>query len=131
MMLGSSNPAGTGGTNLNYVGNRVYLYSGTVEVDNNATTLAQFNVAANQFIEAEIQFAAAEPSNDDILHTIKIDGEVIHSVLLSNVTSNMYAFSTPIALIFAPNAEIEITAQNQTGGTPRDTTVTITGKVFS
>tara|TARA_Y100000114_G_C11692082_1_gene294088 strand:+ start:357 stop:758 length:402 start_codon:yes stop_codon:yes gene_type:complete len=133
MLLGSANPVGTGGSNLNYIGNRAYVYTGVVETgtQNVDVTLAKFSVAANQFIEAEIQFGASEASNDDILHKIIVDGEVIQSFLLSNVTGSLYAFTMPIKVIFAPNSEIQLTAANLSSSTGRDITTTIVGKVFS
>tara|TARA_Y100000593_G_C4035286_1_gene202482 strand:+ start:20 stop:427 length:408 start_codon:yes stop_codon:yes gene_type:complete len=128
--VSGTNPAGTG-SNINYIGNRAYVYTGVVDVQNSETTLAKFSVAANQFIEAEIQFGASEASNDDILHKIKIDGEIVHSFLLSNVTGSLYAFTMPIRVIFAPGSEIELTAENITGSAGRDITTTVVGKVFS
>ena len=72
------NPAGTG-SGINYVGNHAYAYSGNVAVDNNITTLLQFNTQ-NNYVMANIQLEYFDASSDNMKFIVNI-------CLLKNITA--------------------------------------------
>ena len=74
--VAGSNPAGTG-SNLNYIGNHVYLYSGEVNVDNSETTLFECDSGAGLYIMAKLQIYNGTTSNEDMLYKVKLNNEII------------------------------------------------------
>ena len=56
--VAGSNPAGTG-TSINYVGDFVYGYSGSMTVDDTETTMLEFTTGS-ELIVAEFNFTAME-----------------------------------------------------------------------
>lgn len=124
-----SNPAGTG-SNINYIGNHAYLYSGTVGVNGSETTLFDADIADNQYIVAKLQISNGSSSNDTMTYKVKINGEIIVQFTLNQVTTNLYTSDEPIHLILVGGSNVEVTAQSA-GVSLRDHTATLTGVVYA
>ena len=125
----SSNPAGTG-SNINYIGNHAYLYSGVVGVDNNETTLFEASIAQNQYIVAKLQIFNGSESNDNFIYKIKINGEIVMQYTLGQLSTSLYSSDEPLELILVGGSKIEVTAIN-VGVSSREHTATLTGVVYA
>jgi hypothetical protein len=127
-LLGVSNPVGIG-SGINYIGQHAYAYSGTISADNNDTEMLKFNTG-NEYIVAKIQFFELTISNDNIQHSIEINGENVVSVLSSQTVGT----SEPdqwIPVLFPPNSQIRILAKNAQGSGDLDSGVALVGRVYA
>ena len=127
--VSSSNPAGTG-SNINYIGDHAYLYSGIVAVNNSDVSILDFTTGSNLYIEAKIQLMNATTSNEDFKYQIKANGEVIFEYFFTQTTGNSYLSDLPLFMILAPNTRIQVIANNQSSGVSRNHTCNITGRVY-
>ena len=125
-----SNPAGTG-SNLNYIGNHVYLYSGEVNVDNNETTLFECDSGAGLYIMAKLQIYNGTISNEDMLYKVKLNNEIILQYTFNQASDKMYTSDEPILLVVPPQSKVTATVQNTSSSTPRVHTATLTGRVYA
>jgi hypothetical protein len=125
-----SNPAGTV-SNLNYIGNHVYLYSGEVNVDNNETTLFECDSGGNLYIMAKLQIYNGTTSNEDMLYKVKLNNEIILQYTFNQATDKMYTSDEPILLVIPPQSKVSATVQNTSSGTQRVHTATLTGRVYA
>jgi len=126
--VGGANPAGTGSV-INYLGNHAYVHSGIVAVQTSETVMAKFETQ-NAYIDAIIQFHyALNSSSDDAEYIIKINNETVVKYYATHSATD----STPdneIYLILPPYSKIEFTSTMQ-GGSARDNTVTMRGRVYA
>ena len=125
--VAGSNPAGTG-TSLNYIGNYAYAYSGEVGVDNNTTTLLEFETGS-QSVVGQFAIQNGSGSGDDMRYILSFNGErVCHVYSGSSDVFNQFQF--PIDIIIPAFTTVLLTAQNVVGSSERSHTVTLTGVVF-
>ena len=132
-MLGGGNPVGGGspastGSNLNYLGQHVYANSGSIDIDNNDTTLLAFTSGAG-YIVAKIQINNASGSSDDIRYTIKFNGETVSSFYYSGAGNQNEPFN-PIFVIIPAETKVEVSGVNQQSTSNRSHTANITGRVY-
>jgi len=128
--VAGSNPAGTG-SNLNYIGNHVYLYSGVVNVNNSETTLFDCSNGSNQYITAKLQIFHGTSSNEDFTYKIKLNSEVILQYTANQASTAPYLSDEPIVLLIPPNSRVIATGINDSSGTDRAHTATLTGRVYA
>ena len=107
--VGGANPAGVGQA-LNYVGNKVYAYSGEVECNNVATTLLDFNTGA-EAIAGVFQLYYDEIAGEDFAYKISMDSQLIVGYQVSGTDIMAQAYPG-IDLIIPPFTRVIITAQN-------------------
>ena len=128
--VGGINPAGTG-SNINYVGNHAYVYSGAVNVNNVETTLIDCTIAGNQYIMAKLQILNGTSSNEDMLYKVKIDNTIVMQFTFNQATTAMFTSDEPLHLLLAPQSKLVVTGQNQSSATNRVHTATLTGRVYA
>ena len=79
MLLGASNPAGTSGSVLNFIGDHAYLYTGFSQVNNVRATIAKFSTG-NLYIVGTFQPQLdTDTATDNYRYRLLINGEVIIS----------------------------------------------------
>ena len=133
-MLGGGNPVGTNpagtGTGINYIGKHAYAYSGTVDVDQNETTMLKF-ATGNEYIVAEFNLSSDNAAGDDFDFRIKMNGEdIVFSQLTApyDVSEHMM---NPLKLIIAPSTNVVITLQNVTQSATKQWNATMVGRVYN
>ena len=137
LIAGAGNPAGSGGTagvgkGLNYALDRVYAYSGQVNVNNVETNLLLFDTGS-ELIDALIQFRYADTGtaeiNEDFTWRIYLNDELI---LSSTSKANTEWFPEQSAhLIFGAYTQVKITSQNITDSDARGIAATVTGRIIN
>jgi hypothetical protein len=122
------NPAGTG-TNLNYIGNHAYAYSGTVEITGttNAVTMLDFSTGP-QYIRAIFQFHSIESGGNDINFRVIMDSQVIAT---QSINSAKEFYHAPLELIIPPYTRVICDGLNIDASTGRDSTATVAGRVYA
>jgi hypothetical protein len=134
-MLGGGNPVGANpagtGSNINYVGNHAYLYSGEIEVDGTETTLFATSVAYNQYLMCKLQVFNGARSNDDFTYNIKINNEIVIKYVLQQTTDKDFIVHDPIRLLLVGGDKIEVTGQNNSSNTQRTHTAALTARVYA
>ena len=128
MMLGSSNPVGTG-TQINYIGDLIYGYSGIIAVNDNEKTLLNFTTG-NSLLKVKAQFFYANEglSNANFTYRIKIDGQEIalYTVNGSGTYSNPHNL---IEFVIVPYSKVELTAVNSEDASSINQAVVISGRI--
>ena len=121
-----SNPAGTS-SNINYVRDFVYAYSGAMTVDDTESTMLEFTTGS-ELIVAEFNFTAMERTGDQLFGTIYVDGQKI-ATSWSGLSTNNNEPSYPITVIIPPFTHIKATGDNITAA-GRLFAVTMTGRMY-
>ena len=117
------------GPGLRYVGQHAYAFSGVVAVDDNETTLLDFNPGSG-VIDCIIQFHYVEVSTDNMFYTIKVNGEIVMRYYTSDSHSVASMPDNPLYVLFPPFSRVQLLCENQSSSTPRDQCVTIVGRVY-
>jgi len=117
------------GLGINYVGTRVYAYSGEVSVDNTETDLLNFTHNGAGLIVAKVQFHYVENSGDDFQYNIKLNDILVagYSVIAATYNTNVDNY---IPLLIPPGTTVTCTAQNIQGLTGRGQSVMLVGRVY-
>jgi len=116
-------------TSLNYIGNKMYGYTGAVGVDNSVTTVAEWQTGADT-IEAQLQLLYVQVSSNDqmewqvLLNGILIAGAKDHG------PAYYIEFNYPLSLIIPPRSTLKITAVNVSSSTSRNMGASITGTIL-
>ena len=116
------------GLTLSYVGNHAYAYSGTIAVSSSDVSLLLFSTGS-EYIVAKVQFFGLTISNDDIEHSVKLNGEKVITVISSQTTGS----SEPdqwIPILLPPYSKVEVTGKNAQSGTNIDTAAILVGRVY-
>ena len=129
-VAGGSNPSGTG-TGLNYIGNHCYAHSGKIETvgQSTETTMLKFTTA-NSYIDSRIALQQGEDTTDDIYFAIKFNGEIILAHQASRVDLTVMVGNT-LRIIIPSYTDVEITVQNFSSSTARDTYAIVQGDVYA
>jgi hypothetical protein len=128
MLLGASNPAGTSGSVLNFIGEHAYLYTGFSQVNNVRATIAKFSTG-NLYIVGTFQPQIdTDTSTDNYRYRLLINGEVIISCQTTSATD--YSPYEDVEILIPPNSEIEITAENETDSSLNDVGAILIGRVY-
>jgi len=126
--VGGGNPSGTG-TSVNYIGEHAYGYSGTVAVSNSDVNLLDFSTPSNSYIVGKVQFFGLTLSNDDIEHSVIINGEKVITVISSQTVGTSEPDSW-IPVLLPPQSTIKITGKNAQSGTSINTAAIFVGRVY-
>ena len=118
-ILGVSNPIG------------VYAISGSIEADNNNTTLLDFTTGGSSYILAELQIGSDAGSGDDFRYSVLFNGEAIMDNYAQRTDQNFPNFGFPFKFIIPPETRVTIKADNITSSTGRSTYATIMGDVYA
>ena len=128
MLLGASNPAGTSGSVLNFIGEHAYLYTGFSQVNNVRATIAKFSTG-NLYIVGTFQPQIdTDTSTDNYRYRLLINGEVIISCQTTSATD--YSPYEDVEILIPPNSEMEITAENETDSSLNDVGAILIGRVY-
>jgi len=114
-------------TSLRYLGNYAYAYGGVIAVPDTTTTILGPFTSGAGIIMAEIQISDSSATNDDIKYNILLNDVVIFRFVRGNAGE---APGYPAILIIPPFTKVEITGYNLTESSGRDTTTTLTGRVY-
>ena len=124
---GGSNPSGTG-SGLNYIGDHAYGYSGTIAITGTSVPVTMLDFTTGpQYIRATFQFQSVEAGGNDLNFTIKMDSQVIAT---QSVNAAKEFYHAPIELIIPPYTRVICDGLNVDVATGRDSTATITGRVY-
>ena len=128
MIVGASNPAGVSTTSLNYVGDRAYAYSGSIDVPNSETILFEFDTGANN-IDGELAIQNGSGSGDDMRYVLTFNDEIVAQIYAG--TSDVFnQFQFPLDIVIPAFTKLKLTAVNITSGVGRAHTAIITGRVL-
>jgi len=125
--VGGSNPAGTG-QSLNYLGNHVYMYTGTVSVPTSETTIAEFTTGSTSYIVGAWQPMIMEVTTDDIAFKLYFNDQLIAGFVIG--AAKDYTPWEEIELIVPGDTIVKITGHSQ-GASARDCGAIFTGRVYA
>jgi len=132
IIAGAGNPTGSGGagtgTNINYLGNHAYAYSGIIQVTDTTTTLIDATTGS-QYIVGKFQPSINVTTTDDMFFRILVDGEEIAASLIGSTTSN--SPYEEIEVIVAPFSRIQITCENDSTSGGINCSAVFTGRVYA
>jgi len=127
--VAGSNPSGTS-SNVNYIGNHIYAFSGITNVNNIETSLLEFSTASTSYIICKIQFNYIEPDSDNIQYKVYINDEVIQA-FQSDANNLSHIFPDSILhILIASESKVKLTAQNVTSSSTRAQIVSLVGRVY-
>jgi hypothetical protein len=128
--VGGSNPSGIG-SSINFIGNHVYGYSGTVTSSTGTTkTMLEFVVPSNSYIDATIQFGSSQQRfNDDEVINMYIDDQLAAGMLFNNNYERAELDSFQV--ILAPDARVKIEVVKQSGTADVPFLAWIRGRVYA
>ena len=121
-----SNPTGVG-TSINYIGDRVFGYSGSLSIDDTEATMLEFTTGS-EIIVAEVQINMLERTGDEFLGQVYLNGSVIAGIQTGNSTNNNEP-SFPIRLVIGPYTLVTITADNVSSSGARAICCQFTGRI--
>ena len=101
------NPSGTG-TNLNYIGEHAFAYSGEVAISASSTadtTMLKF-ATGNEYVVGKLNFSNDSGGSSDVYIDIKIDGQVVFTARYS--TAATATNDQPLPLLIPPYAKVEV-----------------------
>ena len=126
--VGSSNPTGIG-TQINYIGDLVYGYSGIIPVTDSEKTLLQFTTGSSLLkVKAQFFYATSSLANNNFTYRIKIDGQEI-AIYTVNGSGTYTSPNNLIEFIIAPNSKVELTAENTEDASTVNQSVVLTGVI--
>jgi len=124
-----SNVVASVGTQLNYVQDKCFAYSGAIGVPNSETTLIDTQ-SGSGVIDAIIQCSYGPPESDNMTYKIYFNGIVVMQFSMSGAVDSGNWQGMLYHFIIPPYTTIKVTAQNTTSVTERIQTATLTGKVY-
>tara|TARA_Y100001963_G_C6447701_1_gene294376 strand:- start:116 stop:523 length:408 start_codon:yes stop_codon:yes gene_type:complete len=125
-----SNPTGVG-TSINYIGKHAFANSGSVDVDDNETTMINGQAPNNSYVVANIQLGCLASTSDDFAVRIKIDGENVMAVRMANIGQNYLYGHYPFLVVIPPSSKLEVTLQNFASSTAREWYAALEGEVYA
>ena len=131
MMLGSSNPVGTGG-GINYVGNHAYAYSGIVTSSSSVANLLEFTTGSEYIYVKTCLFSLSSISTSGVNYDfeIKMNGETVSKQFLTDpFVGRDPADSDQLYLIIPPFTKFEAIASSSSGD--HEYAVTLVGRVYA
>jgi hypothetical protein len=122
-----SNPSGTS-SSIKFIGDHAYAYSGTVDVDNNETTLLDFSIGGS-YVVAKFQPYNNYTGGTDSQFKIYLDEQLI---MVTHMASS--STGTPfeeMELLIPSFTRLRITGKNATDSGTISVMGTITGRVYA
>jgi len=119
--------AGTGPT-FQYIGNRIFGYSGSIGIGQPEKTLFEDKVGSRYAI-VKIQFNYIENSTDDVEYFAYINDVLVQGYIVSGDI----LYTDPdhhIELLIPPFNTLKLSAFNHGSGTERDQIVSVVGKLY-
>jgi len=127
--VGGSNPSGVG-TTLNYLRDHAYGYSGSVDVDNNETTMLRF-ATGSLYIVGSWTYQGFEPTGDDYKFLVKLDEQDVSCIIFPGISNVTGIVQDNINILIPPYTEVKFTAQNITDTDANLVGVTFSGRVYA
>ena len=134
-LIGISNPVGVGAS-LNYLGDRVYAYSGTFASLNSATTMLEFTTGSESIKGQLVCNAAIDFSTGNIDSgvttgfKVSIDGQVVSLMKTDSGAEDMPSNSVQ-ELILAPFTTVKVERIASGGNATFLNTATFTGRIYA
>jgi hypothetical protein len=107
---------------------KAYAFSGYIDVDNNETTLLEFNTNS-EYIDAIISVSNASGSGDDMRYYIYYNNVIVFGWYYDSPSYTGNLATTPIPLIIPPFTTVKITGDNQSSSSLRPHTAAVAGTV--
>ena len=130
--ISAANPAGTGVSQLAYIGDFVYANSGVVDAAEQPVTMMEFTTAGNRVIVGKFNFNGSIKQDDEetgntCAFVLSLNGEVISMVKVDTLSEDTPSnFVLPV--IIPPQSKVSITAL--CSNTLGQTTVNLTGRTY-
>ena len=120
-----SNPSGTS-TSLNYIGDHAYGASGSVDVDNNVTTLMSFSTS-NAYVVCDMHFMRFDSGEDDIQFVVNQNGQDMAAM----ETHSAQARYNQLKILLEPFSTYIIKAQNTGSSSTVASGVVLVGRIYA
>jgi len=119
------------GLTLNYIGKHCYGISGVIGVDNNETSLLEFQTSS-EYIKGKIQMTCAISTGHDTRYKIYFNNVIIFQYGMD--TSGQYGTEEdpdqPVFVIVPPFTSVKITATNVSTSDSIDQVAIMTGRLY-
>ena len=126
--VSGSNPSGTG-TNLNYIGNHAYAYSGAHSATAGGhTTMLEFSTQAS-YVMGNFTFGNTSASTDHIEFEISVNNEVVMACIGDAIGESFPLNS--FQLVIPSYSTLKVTAINASGGADRTVFAAISGRIYA
>ena len=116
-----------GSKSLVSVGSHVYAYSGNISVNDNYTTLLEFNTGKG-YILATIQPAIMDAVTDDYEYQISLNGDQLMSTFIDSYKA--YSPYQEIELLLPPNSYFKIQGKNRSNSNVNGIGIILVGKHY-
>tara|TARA_R100000049_G_C1886179_1_gene40843 strand:+ start:87 stop:497 length:411 start_codon:yes stop_codon:yes gene_type:complete len=126
--VGGSNPAGTGG-GLNVIEDRVYAYSGSINVDTDETTCLEFNTM-QQLITGKFIPGSHAGESADFVWRLYLNDQVVYSIMFSGTYHDFLMFSNALEIVIPGDSRVKVTMQCTTADQDDDWTNVFTGQIL-
>jgi len=114
------------GLTLNVVGSHCYAYSGSISVNNNETTLLEFETG-NYYVVATVSFGGDTPGSPDYLDSIYLNDEKV----LMHISDDRPGRSQPIVPVMVPPfTTVKITSDNVEDSNANDRVSAFVGRIY-
>lgn len=117
------------GKGLTVIGKHAYAYSGILNIDNNLTTMLEFQTGKEYIVAKSQPFYHQTGDSDNFKYIWLFNGIEIQSVQLTHAVD--YTPYDEIHLIIPPLTLVEVKASNVSSGGARDIGVTLVGEIHN
>jgi len=116
------------GPGIRYVGQNVYAYSGSIDVDNNETNLLDFTTGAGYITTIFQGMYYHNNETDNMEFNIKLNDNIVADFIMSDSTvpTNLI----PIFLVIPPFTHVIVNGQNIGSTSPRAIGFNMVGRVY-
>ena len=114
---------------LRTIGDKVYAYSGTVEVNSTPATLIEFETQADIYLVSQV-IANNTNQSEDFNYKTYLNDKIINEYVLFRAVTRELAQPYPYEFIIPPFSKVKIVAQNWSNNNSRAHTATLTGEVI-
>jgi len=119
------------GLTLNYIGKHCYGISGVVSVNNNETSLLEFQTSS-EYIKGKIQMTCASDTGEDTRFKIYFNNVIIFQYGMDN--TGEYGGEEdpdqPVFVIVPPFTSVKITAMNSSSSASINQVAIMTGRLY-
>jgi hypothetical protein len=132
MISGAGNPVGGTvgiGTSINYVGDRVYGYSGLLTVAGTPINVLKFETGS-ELIQSTFQFFAADNNSEVYTFQVEINGQIVTQFNSEGRGSSDREHGSIIPIIIPPFTTVKAIA-TATSGASQQVTCTMIGKIVN
>ena len=115
---------------LNQIGQHVYAYSGSLEIDNNETVMIE-DTTTTDYIVGTIQFNnLKEDDVEDYLHYVYLNGVVVQGFIQGR-TDYDNKYESVIPILIPPFTTFKLTSQNITNTESHAEVASLVGEAYT